>query len=507
MSRTARFLGGLQSTYLTQIVTTAVGLWLTPFLLHHIGEHDYGLWLLTTQVTAYLLLLDLGVVALLPREVALATGGAAPGAPAAGVEELLSRTSRIVLRQWPLVAVAAVAAWLLVPAEWAALQAPLAVLLATFVVLFPLRLVQGTLIGLQDLRFVGGVTLASWTLQTVVNVAGVLLGHGIWALVAGWCVAQVATSVATWTRLRMKHGLRVRPFGGSTQPLGPMFRKSLWVSASQVASVLIAGTDLLVIGKLLGPAAIVPYSMTGKLVSVLANQPHVIVHAALPALAQMRAEQAGPRLLSVIAALCLAMLVGSGAVVCVVLAMNEGFVRWWVGDEHWAGALLSALLLTLMLVRHWSTTYAYTLFTFGHERLLAILALAEGVIGVALMVGAVRWMGAVGAPIGALLGIVLVTLPITVKRLAVALDVPVTRVLAPLAPWAIRFVLAAAASFALSRIYVPTHVVEILLTGAVVGIAYALIMMPVMMRSTLRPYIDAHVPPRALRLLGALGAR
>ena len=50
-----------------------------------------------------------------------------------------------------------------------------------------------------------------------------------------------------------------------------MLGRSAWVSLAQIAQVFLNGTDVLIIGKLLGPAAVVPYSCTSKLVTVLAN--------------------------------------------------------------------------------------------------------------------------------------------------------------------------------------------------------------------------------------------
>ena len=76
MSRTRRFLGGVAFGYANQALVTLVGLWLTTFLLLRLGQDDYGLWLVGTRILGYLMLLDLGVVALLPREVAFATGRA-----------------------------------------------------------------------------------------------------------------------------------------------------------------------------------------------------------------------------------------------------------------------------------------------------------------------------------------------------------------------------------------------------------------------------------------------
>ena len=75
-SRDRSFVGGLSLGYLHTVTVTFVGLWLTPYLLRHLDQHDYGLWLLTVQMLFYLALSDMGVVALLPREVAFTTGRA-----------------------------------------------------------------------------------------------------------------------------------------------------------------------------------------------------------------------------------------------------------------------------------------------------------------------------------------------------------------------------------------------------------------------------------------------
>jgi len=52
VSRTRRILGGATVGYLHQAVIILVGLWLTPFLLHRIGQHEYGLWLVAGSFSA-----------------------------------------------------------------------------------------------------------------------------------------------------------------------------------------------------------------------------------------------------------------------------------------------------------------------------------------------------------------------------------------------------------------------------------------------------------------------
>src|SRR6185295_2433374 len=130
MSRTNRFLSGIGFGYASQVLTTMIGFWLTPFLLYRIGQHDYGLWLVGTQLMFYLALLDIGIVALLPRETAFATGRAGGNiAAATDLPFIFGHTVRLILWQMPLVALGALVAWFMMPANWENLRNPISVVL------------------------------------------------------------------------------------------------------------------------------------------------------------------------------------------------------------------------------------------------------------------------------------------------------------------------------------------------------------------------------------------
>src|SRR5271170_5515001 len=148
MSRSKRFLSGVVFGYSNQVLIMVVGLWLTPFLLRHLGQHDYGLWLTALQIMTYLALADFGIVALLPRSVAYATGRAGGKEHATDLPATLGQTAIIVLGQTPLVAVAALLAWVFLPKEWLALRGPLGLIMAAFAILFPLRMLTAILEGL-----------------------------------------------------------------------------------------------------------------------------------------------------------------------------------------------------------------------------------------------------------------------------------------------------------------------------------------------------------------------
>jgi len=499
MSRTRRWMGGVAFGYANLLVVTVVGLWLTAFYLARLGEHDYGLWLVVAQVLAYLALLDLGVVALLPREVAYVTG-ADGGQPTARVARAAGETLTVALWQLPLVAAAGAAVLLFLPADWAQLRGPLSAVLAAFVITFPARIFQATLRGLQDLAFLGAAQTATWTLGTAIGVAGIFTGLGLYALAAGWAASQVAGPVFWAIRLRRRfpEAFPSRPMRVAGAALRQRLRAAGWISVTQVAQVLIAGTDLLILGRVIGPAAVVLYYCTAKLVSVFQHPPLLLLDAAQPGLAQMRTGESRDRLAAVSAALTQAVLVLSGGVACVVLGVNQGFVTWWVGPDRFGGLALTAALVAAMLLRHWSTSATYALFALGHERRIAITILGDGIVTVTAQVALTRWLGPLGAALGTVAGVALVSLPANLIGLGRE-TAGIRAQLAALTPWAWRFALGASVALALALSWQPAHVPGLAVATLAAAAAYAALTWPFAWHGALATYVR----PLWARLRGA----
>jgi O-antigen/teichoic acid export membrane protein len=509
MNRTRRFLSGVTLGFSGQVLITLVGLWLTPFLLRRITDHGYGLWVVATQIMTYLMLMDLGVVALLPRETAYETGRAGGLANAERLPTMVGETIRIVLWQWPVVAAVSLGVLVLLPSDWADLRQPLAIILGAFVFFFPFRVLHGVLEGLQDLAYIGRIFILSWGLNISVAVLLVLAGWGLYALAAGWIAGQVVSALA-WLARFPSHFPSVLPrrlprLGWNTakQQLG----KGMWVSASQVAHTLLGGTEVLIIGKFFGPAAVVPYVCTSKLVSVLANQPAMLMRTAMPALSELRHAESREKLHRVAIALGLAMLAVSGAVFAVVLAINEGFVKWWVGPQQYGGFLLTLMLCVAMIVRHLNVSVGYAIFSFGHERHLAITAIQDGVGTVAAAALLVWWIGPVGAPIASIAGAVLIGLRRNVPPLARDTSASVAALVSPMLPWVWRFLVVIAAVLVASRVWQPEGFLELTATGAVVGCFYLLVVWPAVIGSPLGDYIRPRLVTLRDRLPRPLRAR
>jgi O-antigen/teichoic acid export membrane protein len=492
LSRSKRFFHGVVFGYGNQVLVMVAALWLTPFLLRHLGQHDYGLWLTALQIMTYLALADFGIVALLPRTVAYATGRAGGKEHALELPSVLGQTAVIVLGQTPLVIAAAALAWLFLPKEWLGLRGPLGLIMASYAVLFPLRMVPAVLEGLQEQAFVVGANMLSWAVGTLSNVFLILAGFGLYSIAVGYLLQQTVSAIICTYRLRTHHPqvLPSRLPKLSRAELWGQLGRGFWISANQLGQVLMAGTDVLIISKVLGPSMLVPYVCTGKLAGALANQPQMLMHLATPGLSEMKTGESKQRLYQVSIALSQGMLLLTGLLCCVILVINKAFVLWWVGPKQFAGSTVTCLLLAQMLLRHWNLTFAYTAFSFGYEKMLAISGLLDGLVTTGAMLLLVSRFGYVGIVAGSILGVCLTSMPANMITMARELRLPASRLVAPFWPWFWRFALVGAACMLLSGTWTPTSPLQMIAIGAAVGIVYCTLLARPILASPLAPYLQ-----------------
>jgi O-antigen/teichoic acid export membrane protein len=499
MSRTRQYLRGMGVGYAYQLLTMGVGLFLTRFLLERLGSEQLGLWLVGIQLLGWLLLLDVGVVALVPRELASATGRAEdPGAPA----RLMGFAVRLALMQSAVVAVAALGLWWLLPSEWEGLRPALGPALLAFVLLYPLRLLPAFLEGLQDIAWQTGAQMVGFILGTATTVLLVLTGEGMVALAWGWIVQQLLPSVLAGWRLR-RHYPQVLP--GRLPPLAlpevlGWMRRGGWVSVDKLATLLVTGADLLLVGKLLGPEATVAYACTAKAVGLLIHQPRMLVNAALPGLSQMRTGESRERMMRVCTSLTQATLLVSGLLATGVVAANGAFVGWWVGPDKYLGLGISALFAVNMMLRHLCGVLALATFCFGDERRIALTSLGDGALAFTLGAAGLSFFGFIGAPLGALAGLVLVSLPNHLRALARHSGTSSAQLLRPLLPWGWRTAVAMGLAVGMALAWAPTHLPGLVAMGATAVVLYAVLVGPVALLAPLDSYVRPRWQALAARL-------
>jgi O-antigen/teichoic acid export membrane protein len=276
--------------------------------------------------------------------------------------------------------------------------------------------------------------------------------------------------------------------------------RSLWVTVSRVACILLNGSDVLIIGTMLGPLAVVPYVCTGKLISVLSNQPQMLMDLSLPGMSEMRYSESRARIRQASTALSQIMLLFSGALICAALVLNRSFVSWWVGANQYGGVRLTLVLMSLLVLRHWSRTLVNTIFCFGYERWISLVSLADGSVTVTAAIVLVHFFGSIGAPMGGIVGVCLVSLPVNLWALSKELNTNARRLLVPFRGWAFRLSLLVLLAVFLQRSFYWHSFPGMAVIGAGTILVYVLIMLPVM----LSPPCSEYLKPLLQQLRGIL---
>ena len=199
--------------------------------------------------------------------------------------------------------------------------------------------------------------------RSVIGVVLVLLGHGLYGLAISWSASQLIANTAYCLRVffRFRDTLpRHLPRLSRTEAMERLGR-GFWIVITQLASAVMSGGDVLVVGATMGPAAVAPYAITDKLVTMFYNIPQQLMASAQPALSELKAAGDRQKLGVVCTALTQAVLLVSGLIACLVIVVDQGFVDWWVGKAQFAGNSVVVLLVAGMLLSHWTTSTIYTI--------------------------------------------------------------------------------------------------------------------------------------------------
>jgi O-antigen/teichoic acid export membrane protein len=389
MSRVHRASISAIFAYLQFALSIVVGIVLVPFVLHKVGERIYGYWLASGEVLAYAALADLGVLGVVPWMIAEADGRR----DRAAIRSLMSTAFCAALAVSFIYLALVAAIWQIGPAvlkmgaaERAAVAGPLALMAAVTAVVLPLRIASSTLVGLQDVKFQGGLTTITWALDVVVTIVLLVKGYGLYALALGASVPSLVGVIAAFARLKwIAPDLLSRWPRPSLAQVGRLFREGFGAWLGTWGWRLLAATDAIVVGTLGNPAWITMLAMTAKLGQTLTQMSWVPGDSSLVGLAQLSGEGNSKRLGAAVTAVFRVYLALATAGACIVLAVNGGFVSAWVGSGLFAGPVVNAMLASIIVVGSLVHGLATISSVLGRRLHVGLATLAAGVVQLAAL--------------------------------------------------------------------------------------------------------------------------
>jgi O-antigen/teichoic acid export membrane protein len=378
-------------------VSIAVGFFLSPFLVHHLGNTRYGYWSLVVTATAYFGYFDLGIQSGVGHYVARHL--------ADKDEEKLNDkiNSALTALLWIAIAVLVISVtasfffsrFFHVPAEAVGSVRTVFFLMGLMTAaLFPFSMFKAMLVGAQRFDIVSGTSLVIKLCNAAMVVLVFKSGKGLMGLAA----VVVATHILEGAVLlvfarRVVPGVRFRPFFFRARAFGELFHYGAFNFLMNIAAQLGAGFWAFIIARKISAEAVTYYSVGSELLPYMAGLASAVTVPLLQIVIPMdvRNDMASLRAMYLTGTRYLC------ALVCLIginlLLVGKAFLGQWMGEkflmaEPYGSSATILILLTLANMAAQSSSVAQQIL-FGRRKNRAfagfIAAETAAIVGMALM--------------------------------------------------------------------------------------------------------------------------
>lgn len=470
---------GTLTRYVLLFVNIALGIFLMPFTLHHLGKAQYGLWMLAASMTAYLQLLDLGYGNGLVRQVTQAD--------ARGDEDGMNAVLSTFLVVYSGIALAALGGVALLSAvvlprfpnlsstDVATAQAVLAILGARVAIAFPMSVFGAVTTARQRFALTGSLAIAIALLQGLATYLVLRAGYGLIALVTVTTLIAIASYAGYIAAAFVTFpGLRLSFSRFSLVQAREVTTFSLYLFLISLAIQFGYNIDNLIIAGIAGTSAVAVYAVAFRLADYqrqLCNQfnsllfPVVVRFSAGDDVSALRATLVdGTRIaLGLIA----------GVTVCLV-AFGDRVVRLWMGPGFSESLPALYVLAAAGVVLVSAGPLGNLLLARGRHKVVAFSCLGEAIANAALSIWLVRRYGIVGAAAGTAMSVTISNVFVQMPAACRLLGIPVASFLRQMStPTLIALLPTLAAAWLVRTGTEPTSLLDVLGAGALVGAVFA----------------------------------
>jgi O-antigen/teichoic acid export membrane protein len=412
--RRIEILKNVSSSWFGLGVNILVGIFLSPFILHRLGDTAYGIWILIFSVTGYYGLFDLGIRSSVVRYVSTYT--------ATNDQEGLAKLINTSLATYATIGVVAMVVTLScsifvdrifrIPADFLPTARLLFLMVGTAVALgFPTGVFGGILEGLQRFYFVNLTNVMSALLRAALIVFVLQRGYGLLTVALITVVLPLISSMA-----RAVIALRVLPIRFGWRYVDRTAFREI-ANYSAVSFILMIGyklrykTDEIVIGTFLSVTAITYFSIGDRLLDYAAELVSSLAQIFVPMAGQSHAKGDTNRLRTIWIAGNRACALIIFPITALLIILGKSVITAWVGAKYVAQSypVLVVLAVPMMftLAQGASTRILYGM---AKHRPLAIVTLMESVANLILSIVLIRPFGIVGDAFGTAIPLMLTSI-------------------------------------------------------------------------------------------------
>ena len=479
------------SNWLATAANMGVGFFLSPFIVHRLGNEAYGIWVLAISSIGYLGLLDLGMRSSVLRFV---SKGHTKG-DHQGTSEALSAALWVRLQISGVILLASavlayvfplffkVPARLAIDARWAVMIIGL-----NLAITMSMGVFGGVISALNRYDLQTRVTL----LQLIIRVTGVVFvlrhGYGIVAIALCELAAALLGNVMLVNMARRLYPqlqlLWRRP---DREILRALWSYSVYAFMTSVAIQLVYQTDNLVVGTFVSASAVTFYAIGNALCRYTDQFTGAMTMSFVPAASTYEAAGDVSKLRSLYQIGTRAIMALSLPIIATLLVRGRTFIGLWMGPQYTQRSGTVLIILAMALIFSQANNAAFAI-AFGTERhkVTARWAVIEGVSNLVLSVTLVHFIGINGVAVGTLLPSLFFQVVMWPRYIGKMLD---------FSPWAVIFKVWApmllcvvpfgVASYALNA-YMPPHSIAMFLLQTVALLPVFLVVVAAVFREQVR---------------------
>lgn len=510
-SAAANLIAGTVTRYVVLALNIAVGVVLMPFTVRHLGQTQYGLWMLVASLTTYFQLLDLGYGNGVVRHLVDADRRG-------DMTEVNCIASTFVCVYSAIGVVAAVAiaatAGFVVPrfphlahAQVRLAQVLLAILGARVAIGFPLTVFGAVTNARQG--FVLNNLVAGGTV--VVSAAATYLvldrGRGLLMLVATTTAINLLGYTGyAWIAYRIMPHLKLRAASFSLTRWRDVTSFSVYLFVINLAGQISFNVDNIVIGAALGPASVAVYAIALRLAEYQRRLCDQFSGMLFPVAMAFGADGDRAALRrTLVDGNRIAMVLVAGASVCLI-GFSGPLIGRWMGPAFAASVLPFNVLAIAGMIVVSQAASSNVLIAVGRHRLVTWIWLVESAANLALSVVLVRTIGLPGVAIGTLVPLVFGHLFVMLAAACRAVGITVGRcVYDTMRPAAVAAAIASCACVVVRWTRPPLSATAVIVEAAIVGGAYVASLATVGFDEATRRAYLARVRDAAAGVLAGLG--
>lgn len=402
--RKSEIIKNVGSSWFALGVNVVVGIFLSPYILHRLGDEAFGLWILIFSATGYYGLFDLGIRSSIVRYIAKYS--------ATEEYDELNRLVNTAMFSYGGIGIVAMSITLIatryvdsifrIPADFVVTARWLLLMVGTSVSLgFPLGVFSGILEGLQRFYLLNFTSISSTLIRALLIVVALRHGRGLLAValitVTLPLLNQFVNAAAVFRHLPLRLGIQY------------VNRSSLRRIASYSGTtflIIVAGrlrfkSDALVIGTFVSAAAVTYFTIGSRLVDYSSEVVSSLAQLFVPMSSQSQAkgDLDGLRKILVVGNRACAFIIFP--ITAILTVLGKSVIEAWVGPKYIATSYPVMLVLlypmTLMLAQSAS---GRTLWGMAKHGTWAWVVLAEGAANLVLSIILVRPYGIMGDAIG-----------------------------------------------------------------------------------------------------------